>query len=238
MRNLLFVISLLSPFTLLSQTIDWHNFSEETMNAVMFKEMNKYVKSLERRDSVRINPENPGSKYRAYDWHDYYKTDKELVSEGAIWRTGDSLVLSAVIQDQIMPRNYNLIKKNYSRPLKSLHNMEWFIPGRGNDLHDTLRAKIIEEYANPKQLESKFMSDFNCYGLFTYTEILESVSYMRFEKGQTYQDVAVKFINGWNSSPPHAALMNANYRSKVIVGVTTYYHRSTRTVFISFVHLS
>ena len=56
--------------------------------------------------------------------------------------------------------------------------------------------------------------------------------------GMTYQDIAIQFIDGWNTSPPHAGLMNANYMSKVIVGVTTYYHILSRTVFISFVHVS
>jgi len=238
MRNLLFVISLLSPFTLLSQTIDWNDFNEEKMNEVMFSEMNKYVKSLERRDSVRINPEDPESKYRAYDWHDYSKTDKELVSEGAKWRTGDSLIISEVIQEQIMPRNYNLIKNNHTQPLHSLHNMEWKIPNRGNDLHDTLRIEIIQENANPKLLKGLWIEECKMYGYLCYTEILVCSSFRYPEEGMTYQDIAIQFIDGWNTSPPHAGLMNANYMSKVIVGVTTYYHILSRTVFVSFVHVS
>ena len=82
------------------------------------------------------------------------------------------------------------------------------------------------------------MPDYKCYGLFTYTEILESCSYHGYENGQTYQDVAIKFIKGWNSSPPHAGLMNANYRSKVLCGVATYFNSEIKKIFISFVHVS
>jgi hypothetical protein len=203
--------------------------------------MNKYVKSQERRDSVRINPEDPESKYRAYDWHDYSKTDKELRSEGAKWRTGDSLIHSMVIQNQIMPRNRNFIKKNSFRPLDALrlsHNKEWLMPDRGNDLHDTLRAKIFEEYANPKMLKGLWMEEFKVYGYLCYTEILVCSSFSYPEAGLTYQDIAIQFIDGWNTSPPHAGMMNANYRNKVICGVATYYHKESRTIFISFVHVS
>jgi hypothetical protein len=241
MRNLLFVISLLSPFTLLSQTIDWNDFSEEKMNEVMFSEMNKYVKSLKRRDSVRINPEDLGSKYRAYDWHDYSKTDKELMSDGAKWRTGDSLILSKVIQDQIMPRNRGFIKKNSFRPLDALrlsHNKEWLMPDRGNDLHDTLRAKIFEEYANPKMLKSLWMEEFKVYGYLCYTEILVCSSFSYPEAGLTYQQIAVQFIDAWNTSPSHSALMNANYHNKVICGVATYFDKESWVVYVSFVHVS
>ena len=83
MKNILIIIWSFLPGIIAAQTVDWNDFSEEKMNVVMFCEMNKYVKSQERRDSVRINPEDPESKYRAYDWHDYSKTDKQLRSEGA-----------------------------------------------------------------------------------------------------------------------------------------------------------
>jgi hypothetical protein len=178
------------------------------------------------------------------DWSNF---DEQLMNEAMFSEmnqyvkkihNGDSLVLSKVIQNQIMPRNYNLIKNNYNFPLHQLHNMEWLIPGRGNDLHDSLRTKIIEENANPKLLESKWMPDFECYGLFCYTEILESVCYRGYETGHTYQDVAIHFIDGWNLSPPHAAWMNANYENEVIVGMTAYFDTETRTIFVSFVHVS
>lgn len=191
MRNILFVLSLLSPFTLLSQTIDWNDFDEERMNEVMFIEMNGYVKMI---------------------------------------HAGDSLIISSVVQSEIMPRNYALIKKNRLLPLDSLHlshNMEWQIPGRGNDLHDTLRAKIIQENACPNLLKSKWMPDFKCYGLFCYTEILECASYERYGEGQTYQDIAIQFIQGWNDSPPHRGWMEADYHNKVIVGVCTFYDKET-----------
>ena len=238
MKNILIIIWSFLPGIIAAQTVDWNDFSEEKMNEVMFSEMNKYVKSLKRRDSVRINPEDLGSKYRAYDWHDYYKTDKELVSEGAKWRTGDSLIISEVIQEQIMPRNYNLIKNNHTQPLHSLHNMEWKIPNRGNDLHDTLRIEIIQENANPKLLKGLWIEECKMYGYLCYTEILVCSQFRFPEAGLTYQQIAVQFIDAWNTSPPHSAIMHANYMSKVIVGVTTYYHILSRTVFISFVHVS
>lgn len=137
-----------------------------------------------------------------------------------------------------MPRNYALIRNNKSGSLEKSHNLVWFIPGRGNDLHDTLRAKIIKENANPLQLKSKWMEKFNCYGLFCYTEILESISYRGFENGQTYQSVALKFIRGWHDSPPHRGWMEANYHNKVIIGVATFFDIQTRTIYISFVHVS
>ena len=72
MRKITLITCLLFPYLISAQVIDWGNFNEERMNEAMFTEMNKYVKSIERRDSVRVNPEIPESKYRAYDWHDYY----------------------------------------------------------------------------------------------------------------------------------------------------------------------
>lgn len=151
---------------------------------------------------------------------------------------GDSLILSKVIQEQIMPTNYSLIKKNKYGQLENSHNLEWITPGRGNDLPDTLRAKIIIEKANPLLLKDKWMEKFNCYGLFCYTEILESVRYRGFESGQTYQSIAAKFLRGWCDSPSHRGLIEANYRNKVIVGVTTFFDSQTRTIYISFVHVS
>ena len=196
-RNILFVISLLSPVTLLSQIIDLNNFDEDNMNKVMFSEMNEYVK---------------------------------------ITHNGDSLIHSEVIQTNIMPRNYNLIKTNHHLPLRSLHNQEW-INERTNELPDTLKKKIIDENANPKLLESIFLKDFNVFAQLFYIEILQSSSYL-YNDHVSYEEVAKQFIRNWNTSPPHAAIMNANYRSKVIVGVTTFYDLSTRTVFISFVYVS
>jgi len=148
----------------------------------------------------------------------------------------DSLILSKVIQENIMPRNYSLIKNNHHLPLHSLHNQEW-MNERTNELPDTLKNKIIGEYANPKLLESIFLEDFNVYAQLFYMEILQSSSY-RYNDHISYQEVAREFINNWNTSPPHAAHMNANYQSKVICGVTTYYNIPTRTVFISFVYVS
>jgi hypothetical protein len=238
MKNPLLITGLLFSSVLNAQIIDWTNFSEERMNTVMFFEMNKYVKSLDRIDSVKISPIDPKSKYRTIDWRDIGKSDRQLILEGAKWHRGDSLILSSVVQQDIMARNLNFIRNNHTLPIYCLHNMEWKIPGRGNDLNDTLRAKIIKENANPNLLKNKLMAEFNCYGLFTYTEILECASYQGSEEDNTYQGVAIQFIQGWNSSPSHAGWMNANYQNKVIVGVATYYDYETKTIYVSFVHIS
>jgi len=151
-------------------------------------------------------------------------------------RGGDSLILSEVIQENIMPRNYNLIRNNHHLALRLLHNQEW-INEDINALPDTLMNKIIEENANPKLLESIYLEDFNVYVKLSYMEILQSSSYPN-NNLISYQEVAKEFIKNWNSSPPHAGYMNANYRSKVIVGASTYYHKGSRTIFISFVYVS
>jgi len=149
---------------------------------------------------------------------------------------GDSLILSEVVQENIMPRNYNLIRNQKHQALRSLHNQEW-INEDVNALPDSLMNKIIEENANPKLLESIYLEDFNVYVKLSYMEILQSSSYPN-NNLISYQEVAKEFIKNWNNSPPHAGYMNANYRSKVIVGVTTYYHKVSRTIFISFVYVS
>jgi len=150
---------------------------------------------------------------------------------------GDSLIQSEVIQENIMFRNYNLIKKNHHRPLRSLHNPEW-INADANSLPDTLKNKIHQENANPQFLESIFLECCDVYAQMSYMEILQSVSYPGVSEQQTYQDVARTFIRNWNSSPAHSGYMNANYRSKVLVGVTTYFDRASRRIFISFVYIS
>jgi hypothetical protein len=112
------------------------------------------------------------------------------------------------------------------------------MPDRGNDLHDTLRAKIFEEYANPKMLKSLWMEEFKVYGYLCYTEILVCSSFSYPEAGLTYQQIAVQFIDAWNTSPSHSALMNANYHNKVICGVATYFDKESWVVYVSFVHVS
>ena len=149
---------------------------------------------------------------------------------------GDSLTLSKVIQENIMPRNYYLIKNYHHLPLRSLHNQEW-INEDANALPDTLKKKIIEENANPKLLKSIFLEDFDSYAQLFYMEILQGSSYPG-KYDITYQEVAREFIRNWNTSPPHAAYMNANYRSKVIVGITAFFHKEARMIYISFVYVS
>lgn len=150
---------------------------------------------------------------------------------------GDSLIWSGVVQSDIMSRNYNLIRKYHRLHLHSLHNQEW-INDDTNSLPDSIKNKIILENANPQFLEGLFLECCDTYGQMSYMEILQSSSYMRFYEEQNYRDVARDFIRGWNSSLVHAGYMNANYRSKVLVGVTTVFIRETRTIFISFVYIS
>lgn len=149
---------------------------------------------------------------------------------------GDSLVRSNVIQEEIMTTNFNLIRENHHLPLRSLHNQKW-INDNTNELSDTLKRKIIGENANPILIENIYLKDYNIYIGLSYMEILQSSSYPN-NNLISYQEVAKEFIRNWNNSPPHAGYMNANYRSKVIVGVTTYYHKGSRTIFISFVYVS
>jgi hypothetical protein len=149
---------------------------------------------------------------------------------------GDSLVLSKVIQENVMPRNYLLIKNNHHLPLRFLHNQEW-INEDANSLPDTLKNKIIGENANPGLIENIYLKDYDIYTGLSYMEILQSSSYPG-RNQITYQNVAREFVRNWNNSPPHAAHMNANYKSKVLCGVATYYDIPTRTVFISFVYIS
>jgi len=150
---------------------------------------------------------------------------------------GDSLIWSGVVQEDIMSRNYDLIQKYHRLPLRSLHNKEW-INDNTNSLPDTIKSKIIQENANPKYLENLYLYCCDTYAQMSYMEILQSSSYMRAYEEQKYRDVAREFIRGWNSSPAHAGYMNADYQSKVLVGVTTIYIRETRTIFISFVYIS
>lgn len=149
---------------------------------------------------------------------------------------GDSLIWSGVVQSDIMSRNYNLIKTNHHRPLATIHNPEW-INDDVNSLPDTLKNKIIQENANPQFLESIFLKCCDVYAQMSYMEILQSSSYPSTPQ-ITYQEIARGFISNWNSSPAHAGYMNANYRSKVLCGVSTFYNISTRTIFISFVYVS
>lgn len=180
-----------------AQPIDWNYFSEETMNEVMFEEMNHYIK---------------------------------------LTHEVDSLVWSKVVQEDIMSSNYSLIKKYHRLPQRSLHNQKW-INDNTNELPDSLMNKIISERANPQLLESIYLKEWDIYVGLTYMEILQSVSYP-FEFQITYREVAQEFIRNWNSSPAHAGYMNANYRSKILVGVSTYYNRPSRMIFISFVYVS
>lgn len=52
MKHALTFLILFVPFLSYSQVIDFDNFSEDRMNAVMFDEMNKYVKSIHNGDSL------------------------------------------------------------------------------------------------------------------------------------------------------------------------------------------
>lgn len=186
MKWLFSILFLVYSLLINAQVIDINNFSEDTMNQVMFDEMNKYVKKI---------------------------------------HNGDSLIWSNVIQKDIMTDNYNFIKNNNNKlPFQKLHNPKWL--GRPwNDLPDTIKIKIINTL--PKE-----------YAIFTYTEILAGKSFTIQDGNYTYQKIAQECIINWNKSPGHALYMNANYENKVIVGVTSYYDKKRRMVYISFVYVS
>jgi hypothetical protein len=153
---------------------------------------------------------------------------------------GDSLIWSAVVQQDIMNDNYNFIRNNRYLPLQKLHNQKWL--GRPwNDLPDTIRAKIIDEmskYPDSTFIKRKYFKEYKTYLAFTYTEILKSFTYGSPYPTLSYQDIAQRCITDWNQSPAHATYMNANYKNVVIVGVATYFNKKGRTIFISFVHVS
>lgn len=169
---------------------------------------------------------------------------------------GDSLILSSVIQKDIMSDNYNFIKNNANiLPLEKLHNPNW-IGRECNDLPDTIRSKIINEmllkysYSDflknkrkPKSIEDistkypDLKKGSNNYIRFTYTEILGSVTFS-FNTTWTYKEICDIIINEWKRSPPHREWMDVNYNNGVIVGVATYYNKKRRTVYVSFVHVS
>jgi hypothetical protein len=145
---------------------------------------------------------------------------------------GDSLIWSPAVQKDVMTDNYNFIKNNDTLPLTQLHNQKWI--GRDfNDLPDTIKTKIINEML--KSPNSAFL-DSNRY--FTYTEILGCISLINDKYSFTYEGLACTLIKAWNDSPSHTININANYKNKVIVGVTSYYNKKRRTLFVSFVHIS
>lgn len=202
MRRLLILIFLISSIISNAQVIDFNSFSEERMNEVLFTEMNKYVKSIHK---------------------------------------GDSIIWSSVVQKDVMSDNYNFIKMNSGKNLIKLHNPRWL--GRPwNDLPDTIRTKIIDEmntrYPQSEFLRVKKLENFDVYIAFTYTEILHSRTFWGNFPNLTYQYIAKVAIKAWNNSPPLALYMNANYKNAVIVGVATYYDKRTKTIFLSFVHVS
>jgi len=189
MKWLFSILFLVYSLLINAQVIDINNFSEDTMNQVMFDEMNKYVKKI---------------------------------------HNGDSLVWSNVIQKDIMTDNYNFIKRNYYKDINKLHNPKW-LDRPWNDLPDTIKIKIIDESQGSQIWNKKE------YVIFTYTEILAGPFPVR---NYTYQKIAQECIINWNKSPGHALYMNANYENKVIVGVTSYYDKKRRMVYISFVYVS
>jgi len=144
------------------------------------------------------------------------------------------------VQQDVMTDNYNFMKNNRYLPLQKLHNQKWL--GRPwNDLPDTIRVKIIDEmskYPDSTFIKNKYFKKYKIYLAFTYTEILKCFYYGSPYPTVSYQDVARRCITDWNYSPPHATYMNANYMNKVLVGVTTYFNKKTRKLFVSFVHVS
>lgn len=154
---------------------------------------------------------------------------------------GDSVIWSAVVQQDVMADNYNFIRSNSSNNLMKLHNPKWL--GRDwNDLPDTVRTKIITEmeikFPQSEFLKKNKLENYEGYSAFTYTEILHSITFSGSYPSITYQEIARGAIKGWNNSPPHALYMNANYKNGVIVGVATVFDKKKRTIIISFVHVS
>lgn len=172
------------------------------------------------------------------DWNNFNERKMDTVMFNVMnsyrnQRFGDSIVWSPVVQKEVMWDNYDFIKTNPN--IQPTHNMRWKTPGRGNDLHDTLRSKIIKENVCPNLLNSLWMSEFRCYGLFCYTEILISIPK---NNCKTYQEIANHAIDEWNKSDSHAGIMNATYKNKVIVGTITLYRKESQRIFISFVYIS
>ncbi len=153
----------------------------------------------------------------------------------------DSLIWSSVVQQDVMADNYNFIRSNSSNNLMKLHNPKWL--GRDwNDLPDTVRTKIITEmeikFPQSEFLKKNKLENYEGYSAFTYTEILHSITFSGSYPSITYQEIARRAIKGWNNSPPHALYMNANYKNGVIVGVATVFDKKSKTIIISFVHVS
>lgn len=146
---------------------------------------------------------------------------------------GEFIVWSSVVQSEVMSSNYEWIKTHkHIRDLKVSHNPKWPVAyGLPNDIKD----KIIEENSNPYFLLGQKLENAEGYGTFDYSEILVSIPKNDLK---TYQKIANRAIALWNTSSPHKAIMNANYKTKVIVGTTTFYDKATRRVIISFVYIS
>jgi hypothetical protein len=200
MKNTIIAIFLSISIGLNAQIIDFNNFSEKTMNEVMFKTMNEYVKKI---------------------------------------HNGDSLILSSVVQEEIMPDNYNFIKNNITKPLITLHNPKWL--GRpGNDLPDILKKKIANEiilkYPHSNIIKT-WNEEYKVYTIFTYVENIASLQFISNIEPITYQTAAQKLIECWSKSPGHAIYMNANYGNSVVVGVISYFEKRTKTIIVSFVYV-
>jgi len=149
---------------------------------------------------------------------------------------GDFIVWSPVVQSEVMQSNYEWIKTHrHVRGLKESHNPKWPKPyGLPNDIKD----KIIEENVNPYFTEGQKNTYYEgaiSYSTFDYGEILVAIPK---NKLKTYQEIANFAIKLWNGSPPHKAIMNANYKKNVIVGTITFYDKETQRVIISFVYIS
>jgi hypothetical protein len=104
-------------------------------------------------------------------------------------------------------------------------------------MSDTIKSKIINElsskYGNSAFLQHKCQNNDTLE--FIYSDILAECS---IPSECTYQKLANHIINLWKGSPRHAWIMNLNYDNKVIVGVTSYYDKKRKMVFVSFVHIS
>ncbi len=161
--------------------------------------------------------------------------------DDSIFNNSDYIVWSSVVQKDVMPSNYDVIRSGTHIDIHSLHNTKWI---SATGLPDGLKNEIIEEGVNPIFLNAQKYTykvdregnTAESYGTFDYIEILISVPR---NTCQTYQEIANHSIHSWNGSKEgHAEIMNANYKKKVIVGTTTFFCKKTQRVFISFVYIS
>lgn len=203
MKKIITILLLFISISVNGQIIDFNNFDENALNMAIFNEINNYTKS-------QVYPDNISDNINAKTTH-----------------IGDSLILSSVVQEDIMTDTYNHLKNNYkffinTTEIKGLH--------KAYVISDTTKNKIINElklkYNNLNLLNSCL--PFICLEILNRHDIRES----------SYQNLARNITNEWKRSRDHKFIMDINYLNKVVCGVTVYYDEQRRTVYASFVYVS